>query len=559
MHDLIIKQATIIDGTGKPGWIGDVGIKNGKFTAIEPSIGISKTSEIPNNSRSSNTTTISNTTMMLNTNATPDTRETIHANGLVLSPGFIDIHSHSDDYWLEDPLSEIKLQQGVTREVLGNCGISLVPIDPEARHIDFPDALINLEKYNNSMDGFSFMDYRRLLESKGISNNVMGLTGHGTLRIAAMGFSDNIPDQNQMNKMKTLMDEAMDQGSLGISTGLIYAPGIFARTPELIELSRVAAKKGGFYATHLRNEAEEVLAAIDEAIAIGEEAGIPVQISHLKVTGHRNWGLVGQVIEKLSNAVKNGIDLTCDVYPYFSSRTSLTALIPPWAIEGGMKNLMPRLQNTAQRKKIIHDIKYGIPGWENMYHNAGWDKITISQFNSAGKNEIEGRTVAQIARERKTDPFELVLDLIEQEGDGVKIISETMNEENVAAFLKLPFAMVGSDSSFSKGKPHPRLYGAFPRVIRRFVRELKILTLEQAIHKMTGLTARRLKLKNAGIIKTGFQADAVLFDPETICDRATYQDPRKFPSGIAKVIVNGRIVISNGVHTGASPGRFDSM
>jgi len=529
MYDLIIKQAKIIDGTGNPGWIGDVGIKNEKFTAIAPSL------------------------------ETANTRVTIQGKGLVLSPGFIDIHTHSDDYWVADPLCEIKLQQGVTREILGNCGISMAPMDSQSRYIDFQDALISLEKHKTSMNVFSFKDYVTLLEKKGLSNNLMGLIGHGTLRIAVMGFSDNVPDQNQMNKMKTIIDEAMDQGALGLSTGLIYAPGIFARTPELVELSRVVAKKGGFYASHMRNEAEEVLAAIDEAILIGEQAKIPVQISHLKVTGHKNWDLVDQVIDKLLHARKSGIDLTCDVYPYFSSGTSLTALIPPWAIEGGVENLIPRLQDTVQRKKIIHDIKYGIPGWEDMYHNAGWDKITISQFNSAGRNDIEGRTVAQIAKQRKIDPFELILDLIEQEGEGVKIISETMNEKNVATFLKLPFAMVGSDSHFSKGKPHPRLYGTFPRVIRRFVLELKILTLEEAIYKMTGLPALRLKLKNAGLIKKGFQADAVLFDPETICDRATYNDPNKYPSGIARVIVNGKIVINDGVHTGAKPGRFDFL
>lgn len=528
MYDLIIKQATIIDGTCNPGWIGDVGIENKKFTSVGPSL------------------------------ATSNAREIIDGNGLVLSPGFIDIHTHSDNYWLEDHFSEIKLQQGVTREVLGNCGISLAPMDPDARYVDFQDALSNLKKTNTARGNFSFKDYRRLLEKKGLSNNLMGLIGHGTLRIAAMGFSDTIPNPEQMKKMKTMMDQAMDQGALGLSTGLIYAPGIFAKTTELIEISRVVAKKGGFYASHIRNEAEEVLAAISEAIAIGEQAKIPVQISHLKITGNRNWGLVDQVIEKLTTARQAGIDLTCDVYPYFSSGTSLTALIPPWAIEGGVDNLIPRLHNSVQRKKIIHDIKYGISGWEDMYHNAGWEKITISQFNSPGKNDVEGRTISQIARDRKADPFELILDLIEQEGDEIKIISETMNEENVAAFLRLPFVMVSSDSSFSKGKPHPRLYGAFPRVIRRFVRELKVLTLEEAIHKMTGLPADRLNLTRAGLIKKGFEADAVLFDPKRISDQATYQSPDKFPLGITRVIVNGKTVINNGVHTGIKPGRFDT-
>ncbi|MFW2368648.1 MAG: N-acyl-D-amino-acid deacylase family protein, partial [Desulforhopalus sp.] len=515
MYDLLIKQATIIDGTGIPGWRGDVAIKDGIFALIEPSI------------------------------SSVNAKEYISGSGLVLAPGFIDIHCHSDDFWLEDSLSEIKLQQGVTREVFGNCGVSMAPMGTAAMLTDFQHALSKIEKDYNSNGKFSFLNYRALLEEKGLYCNVMGLVGHGTIRFASMGFSDKIPNQNQMRKMENLLGQAMDQGALGMSTGLIYAPGIFAQIPELIKLSRIVAQKGGFYASHIRNEAEEVLAAIDEAITIGKHAGIPIQISHLKITGKKNWVLVDQVIDKLHSARKDGIDLTCDVYPYFSSRTSLIALIPPWAIEGGVEHLLPRLQNSAQRKKIIHDIRYGIPGWENMYHNAGWEKITISVFNSAEGKDIEGRTVAEIAKQRKTDPFELILNLIEREGDGVKIISETMNEENVAAFLKLPFAMVGSDSSFSQGSPHPRLYGTFPRVIRRFVREKKILKLEQAIYKMTGLPALRLKLKNAGLIKKGFQADAVLFDPSTISDRATYDDPCKFPSGITKVIVNGKIVINN--------------
>lgn len=526
MYDILIKQGTIIDGTGEPGWTGDVGVKNGRFTAIEPSI------------------------------EPANAGKTIQGSGLVLAPGFIDIHCHSDDYWLEDPLSEIKLKQGATLEVMGNCGTSVVPLDPATRDIALADALSNLEKYGDSMEGSSFRDYRTFLKKKGLSINVMGLIGHGTLRIAAMGFSNKVPDTNQMEHMKTLLDVAMDQGALGMSTGLIYAPGIFAGTPELVELSRVVAKRGGFYASHMRNEAEDVLAAIDEVITIGEQARVPVQISHLKITGKRNWGLVDQVIEKLLDAREKGIDLTCDVYPYFSSRTSLTALIPPWAIEGGVENLVPRLQDAAQREKIIHDIRYGIPGWEDMYHNAGWEKITISQVDSIENKDVEGKTVAEIAHERKMDPFELILALIEQDGNRVKIISETMNEENMTAFLMLPFSMVGSDSGFSKGKPHPRLYGTFPRVIRRFVRELKILTLEEAVHKMTGLTARRLKLKDVGLIKKGFRADAVLFDPKTFSDTATYDNPRRFPEGLRTVIVNGVVVIEGSDHTGATPGIF---
>ncbi len=526
MFDLLIKQATIIDGTGKSGWTGDVGVKDGRFTAISPAI---------------ESTTAG---------------KTIAGEGLVLAPGFIDIHCHSDDTWLEDPLSEIKLKQGVTLEVVGNCGTSLFPLEPATRDLALADAISDMGKYDNSMDGLSFKDYRSVLEKKGLAINIMGLVGHGTLRIAAMGFSDIRPDADQMAHMKTLLDLAMDQGAVGMSTGLIYAPGIFAKTPELIELSHVVAKRGGFYASHIRNEAEAVLAAIDEVITIGEQAGIPVQISHLKITGDKNWGLVDQVIEKLIHARKRGLDLTCDVYPYFSSRTTLSALIPPWAIEGGVETLRLRLKDGVQKKRIIHDIRYGIPGWEDMYHNAGWKKITISQVRSPENKDVEGKTVAEIAQERNADPFELILELIEQDGNGVKIISETMNEENVTTFLKLPFAMVGSDSGFSRGKPHPRLYGTFPRVIRRFVRELKVLALEEAIFKMTGLTAQRLNLKDVGQIKEGFRADAVLFDPQTFGDTATYDHPCRFPEGLRMVIVNGVVVIDGPDHTGAAPGIF---
>lgn len=526
MYDLLIKQATIIDGTGEPGWVGDVGVKNGRFTAIESSL------------------------------EAINAKQTIQGNGLVLAPGFIDIHTHSDDYWLQDPLSEIKLKQGVTTEVVGNCGISLVPLETKTKELALAEALVPEENYDLFLDVFTFADYQKLVKRKKLATNVMGLIGHGTLRIAAMGLSDKLPNSKQMEQMKRLLGIAMDQGALGMSTGLIYAPGIFAKTPELIELSRVVASRDGLYVSHTRNEAEDVLTAIDEVIAIGEQAQIAVHISHLKITGHRNWGLADQVVEKILTARAKGIDLTCDVYPYFSSRTSLTALIPPWAIEGGVEKLTLRLQDTAQKKKIIHDIKYGIPGWENMFHNTGWEKITISDIPSIENKDVEGQTVAEIALQRKIDPFELILDFIKKDGNGVKIISETMNEEVVSQFIKQPFAMIGSDSSFSQGRPHPRLYGAFPRVIRRFVRELKVLTLEEAIHKMTGMTARRLKLQDIGLIQKGFRADAVLFDPQTFSDTATYQNPRRFSEGLQTVMVNGVIVVKDSKHTGATPGVF---
>ena len=526
MYDILIKQATIIDGTGNAGWTGDIGIKNGRFAAID---------------------------FALNSEAS---QKVIQGSGMVVSPGFIDIHCHSDLALLHDPLAEIKLRQGVTREVIGNCGISLVPLEPATRGIAITDALSNFGRCTGKIEWLSFEEYRSCLEKGGLSINVMALVGHGMLRIAAMGFSNKIPDDAQISHMKRMLADAMDQGAIGMSTGLIYAPGIFAETEELLSLSKVVGEKGGFYASHIRNEAEGVLAAIDEVIRIGIEANVPVHISHLKLTGKRNWNLSQRVIEKLINAHERGVDLTCDVYPYFSSSTSLTALIPPWAIEGGVDALVFRLKDSAQRNRIMNDISEGLPGWEDMYHNAGWNKITISHIDSAGNKDMEGKTIEAIALEKGLDPFQLILELIETDGNRVKIISETMSEKNVADFLKLPFAMVGSDSQPTEGKPHPRLYGTFPRVIRRFVRELKVLTLPEAVRKMTGLSAQRLGLKDAGTLKPGYRADAVLFDPNTFSDTATYDSPCRFPEGIKAVIVNGAVVIDGSNHTGATPGIF---
>ncbi len=525
MFDLLIKQPTIIDGTGAPGWVGDVGIKNERFVAIEHRI-------------------------------EGHSRREIQAEGLVLAPGFIDIHCHSDVSLLNDPLAHIKLKQGVTREVIGNCGTSLAPLELRTRKEAVNDALSSFGRCERPIDWLSFSEYGTALENLGLSVNVMGLVGHGLLRIAAMGFSDQTPTYGQLDHMKNLLARSMEEGAMGMSTGLIYAPGIFAKTEELIALSTIIGEKGGFYASHIRNEAEGVLAAIDEVIRIGREARVPVHISHLKITGKRNWFIVEKVVEKLQSARADGLDLTCDVYPYYSSSTSLTALIPPWAMEGGVKALISRLKDTGRRARIIREISDGIPGWENMYHNAGWDKITVSFIQSDAGKHMEGKTIGQLAREDNQDPFQLILNLIEAEEGTVKIISETMNEKNVSIFLKLPFVMVGSDSQPTEGKPHPRLYGTFPRVIRRFVRELKILTMEEAIWKMTGLTAQRLGLRNTGTVKPGLNADAVLFDPKTFSDTATYNNPSRFPEGLQTVIVNGIVVIEGSNHTGATPGIF---
>ena len=525
MFDLLIQNATIVDGTGAKPWIGDVAIENGRFVALD-------------------------------TRIETDARRIIPANGYVLAPGFIDIHCHSDFALFEDPDSAIKLKQGVTLDVLGNCGDSLAPLDGDSRASIRALSESNIEAWEHPLDWSTYGEYIRTIDQSGISINVAGLVGHGTLRLSAMGHSDAPPTSEQMDHMKSLLDRSLDEGAAGMSTGLVYAPGCFADTRELVELAKVVGRKGGFYASHIRNEAEGVIGALEEIIHIGREGQVPVHVAHLKVAGFRNWHLWETVVDKLEKARAEGIDITCDVYPYFHSRTTMLALLPPWSLEGGISSVIRRLNDPRQRRQIIAEIKDGIPGWENMYHNAGWEKIVVSSVQSVDNKVLEGKSIAAIAAERQIDPFNLVLNLVEAENGVVSIITESMNEDNMLHFIRLPFAMIGSDGAPSPGRPHPRLYGTFPRVLRRIVRELGALSLETAVHKMSGLSARRLGLRNTGFLHKGLNADAVIFDPLTFSDTATYDNPQSYPRGVLSTIVNGEVVIDGEEHTGLRPGAF---
>jgi dihydroorotase/N-acyl-D-amino-acid deacylase len=525
MFDILIKGATIVDGTGAKTWVGDAAIAGDRFAALDRHIpGVA--------------------------------RRVIVADGYMLAPGFIDIHCHSDFSLFDHPDADIKLRQGVTLEVLGNCGTSLAPLDEISRTLIPAESDSDIQSWEHPLDWSSYGRYARTLESSGLAINVTGLVGHGTLRLTAMGPSDGTPTSDQMARMKSLLSQSMDEGAAGLSTGLIYAPGCFADTRELIELAGVAGRKGGYYASHIRNEADNIIPAIEEVIRIGREAQIPVHVSHLKIAGKKNWALRETVVEKLTAARLEGIDITCDVYPYFHSSTTILALLPPWSLEGGMASLMSRLKAPRQRERIIGGITDGIAGWENMVLHTGLDKIVVSSVQSTQHKSLVGKSIAQIAREAQRDPIQMVLDLVEAENGAASIITESMNEENMVCFLSLPFAMVGSDGSPNQGRPHPRLYGTFPRVIRRMVRELGALSIETAVHKMSGLTARRLGLKETGILRKGFKANAVLFDPLTFGDTATYDHPRRFTRGLLATIVNGEIVIDGEKHTGAMPGRF---
>jgi N-acyl-D-aspartate/D-glutamate deacylase len=525
MFDLLIKEAKVVDGTGARSWVGDIAIRDGCFAALD-------------------------------TRIESEAQRVISARNCILAPGFIDIHCHSDFAVFEDPDAEPKLRQGVTLDVLGNCGESLAPLDGDARASIKAVSDLDIASWPHPLTWSAYAEYIRRMEQSGLSMNVMGLVGHGTLRLAAMGHSDASPTAGQMGHMKSLLAGSLEAGAAGMSTGLIYAPGCFADTSELIELASVVARKGGFYASHIRNEAEGILAALDEVIRIGRASRVPVHVSHLKLAGFRNWDLGETVVQKLEKARADGIDITCDVYPYFHSCTTMLAMLPPWSLEGGVPALIRRLADTRQRRRIINDIETGIPGWENMVHNSGWEKTVVSSVRTPANKDMEGKSIAANASRRGKDPYDLMLDLIVAEKGVVSIISESMNEEIMVRFLTLPFVMIGSDGSPTRGKPHPRLYGTFPRVLRRIVRELGALSVESAVHKMSGQTAGRLGLRQSGLIRRGLNADAVIFDPLTFGDTATYDQPRQYPTGLVATIVNGEVVIDGEQHTGVRAGKF---
>jgi N-acyl-D-amino-acid deacylase len=525
MYDLLIRRAAIIDGTRSGEFRGDVAVADGHFVAVAAHLD-------------------------------GEAARVIDARGLCLAPGFIDIHCHSDRYHIEHPDGDIKLRQGVTLEVVGNCGASLAPLAAARTQEAVDHAAGGPGRFRGLIDWRGYGQYAAKVEAGKPTVNVAGLVGHGTLRIAAMGFAAHPADTAELGCMLGLLDEAMAEGAAGMSSGLYYAPGLFATTDEVVALARLVARRGGIYATHLRNEAEGLLDSLDEAIHIGRTAGVPVQISHLKAAGWRNWHLADAAVARIEAARTEGLDVTVDVYPYHFSSTSLLTVIPPWALDGGVPDLLPRLAEPATRARIIGQIRDGLPGWENIYHNAGWEKIIISAASSPEGRRLEGRSVADIAGVAGKDPFECALDIIAGERGAVSIIAGSMNEDNVGRFIRLPYAMIGSDGSPNEGKPHPRVYGTFPRVVRRFVRELKVLSLPEAIHKMTGMTAARLGMAAFGRIAAGARADAVLFDPERFADTATFDDPRRHPVGVRAVLVAGRLVLDGDTATGERPGVF---
>ncbi len=518
--DLVIKNGMVIDGIKNEAYRADIGI-TGEYIK-----------EVGNLQK-----------------ATAQT--VLDATGRIVSPGFIDIHTHTDIELLVNPKAESKIRQGVTTELSGNCGGSAFPLEQP-----LPDYEKRMaEEFNIKVDWTDLEGYHTAMARTGMAVNHGTLLGQGTLRSYVVGDEQREPTAEEMDRMKKLVAEAMEQGAFGLSTGLEYTPSGFAETDEIIELCEVAAKYGGFFATHIRSEDKAVLEAVGEAIHIAEAAGLPLEIAHFKAVGKTNWWKLPLMIDLVERAAKRGLDVTADRYPYIAYSTGLTILFPQWALDGGMEKLLLRLKDEKVRASMKADTLKKVRGY-------GWDKIVISNIEKENNKEMIGQNIAEIAAAKNKDPYELVCDLIIDEGQDVSHIGFGMSEENTETILKHPLVMLGSDGSslspngpLGKGKPHPRNYGAFPRFLGLYVREKKILPLPQAIKKITSMPATKMGLQDRGSLKKGYFADIVVFDPTTISDRATFIDPHQYPSGIDYIIVNGTIVVGHGEHTGKLPGK----
>jgi len=469
----------------------------------------------------------------------------------VVAPGFMDIHSHSDIPLLIDPRVESKVYQGITVEVVGNCGTSAAPMNNAVKAYR--------ENYGSGSvpEGFEFdwatmEDYMNRVDRQGVSFNVATWVGHGTVRQNVLGYEDREPTDAELRKMKKLVDDAMRDGAYGMSTGLIYPPGVYGKTPEIIELAKVSAKHGGIYASHIRGEENySLIPAVKEAIEIGEKAGLPVQIAHFKASGKKAWGMVKQSLALVEEARARGIDVAYDQYPYIASSTGLAAILPHWAHEGGPEKMMERLRDPELRKRMAKEQRM----------ERDWDGVLV--VFAKNNPQYNGKTIAEIAKEHGKKPHDAACDLLLMENTVVPAVMFGMSEEDVKYVMRSPIGMVGSDGSaispngiLGVGRPHPRYYGTFPRVLGKYARDEKVISIEEAVRKMTSAPAQRLGLKDHGLLREGYKADVVVFDPETVKDEATFTDPHRFPSGIPYVVCNGVFTIDKGKHTGKLPGRM---
>jgi len=518
VYDLLILNGHILDGTGNPWFRADVGIVGDGIEAVGR-LGKEKA------------------------------ERRINAEGHVVAPGFIDIHSHSDMPLLVEPRAESKIHQGVTTEVVGNCGGSAAPMNRAVKAYR--------EKYGRSgvpedfeYDWETMADYLARLDRQGIAVNVAPLVGQGTVRHNVMGYEAREPTDSELRKMRRLVDAAMRDGAWGVSSGLIYPPSVYAKTDELVELAKVSAKYGGLYASHIRGEGETLLDAVKEAIEIGERSGAPVQIAHFKASGKEFWGRTKESHRLVEEARARGVDVTFDQYPYIASSTGLSSVLPHWAHEGGAEKMMERLRDPEVRKRLELERR----------RDRDWSEIMVVYVKKNPK--YIGKRITEIAEMEGKKPSDAAYDLLLAEDTQVQTVMFGLGEDDVRYVMRSPYMMVGSDGSavspkgiLGKGQPHPRYYGTFPRVLGHYARDEGIITLQEAVRKMTSAPAQKMGFRDRGLLREGYKADIAVFDPLKVKDEATFTDPHRFASGIPYVLVNGTVVISKGKQTSALPGK----
>jgi N-acyl-D-amino-acid deacylase len=521
----LLAGGTIYDGMGTDPFLGDVLVSDGRLKAVGDLRNV-------------------------------EGAEVIDLTGLTVAPGFIDVHTHSDlAPFLAEDERELRLttvRQGVTTEICGNCGFSPFPTLRERRG--------QVERHLSSLFGDgarayeSLADYEEDLARRPLFTNLAVLAGHGTIRAGTMGFENRAADRVELDTMERLLTEAFEQGAVGLSSGLIYPPGMYAAPEELLRLARVAARFGRPYTTHIRDETDHVVEAIEEAIRVSERSGVSLQLSHHKVAGQANWGKSETTIAMIRRARELGVDVTFDAYPYLAGSTMLRALLPPWTNEGGVDALLDRLVDPRVRAQIARDYATGLSSWQDMAGAAGWDRVAIA---SARRNtQFEGRRIADLAHEAGVTPAEFVCDLLLAENGAVTIVAHMMDEADVRRIIASPEAMIGSDGIPIAGKPHPRWAGTFVRILGKYAREESLFPLQEAIRKMTSAAASRFGLVDRGRIEPGLAADLVVFDPDVVGDRATYDEPLEHPNGIVHVFVNGMLGLRDGRPTSAPAGKI---
>jgi len=526
-YDLLIKNGHVVDGTGSPWYSADVAVRGDRIAKI------GKLSDAR-------------------------ARQVIDARGLVVSPGFIDMLGQSETYVLIDPRAMSKIMQGVTTEITGE-GESAAPLN---------DALIReqndfLKKYNLKVDWHTLGEYFSRLERQGTAINLGTFVGATQLREVVIGFDDRPPTPEEMERMKKLAAEAMEDGALGLSTSLQYVPARFAKTEELVELAKVAARYGGIYLTHQRSEANAIVESLDEVFTIAERARIPAEIWHLKTAYQPNWGRMPEVLALIEAARMRGLDITANQYPYTAASTDLKACLPPWAQAGGLEKMLGRLKDTAIRARLKREILADAKDWENIYLGSGGAQgVMVASTHNDELRRYEGKRISEIAAEQKKNELDALFDLILADRGQTGAIYFMMSEDDVREALARRWVAVGSDNGaratdgpLAGSKSHPRGYGTFPRILGRYVREQKLLSLEDAIYKMTWRAAWRVGLRDRGQINEGMKADLTVFDPEKVIDRATFDNPNQYPEGINYVIVNGAVAVENGKFTGKLAGR----